>query len=233
MSSPSIQGKVSLITGAGRRTGRALALRLAQSGCKVALLSRTTEDLEAASREIKAAGGEVLVQEADVTSEEDCRRAVAAVLERWGRLDHLINAAGVYLTGSFHTFPVEDWSRTLDTYLTGPFLCCRAALEALKEGEGGHIINFSSLLVEMALPGFEAYCAAKGGLEAFSRTLANSLRSEGVKVSVIVPGAINAGGQEPNLEKMLEREDIAEAVLYLLRLPSHVHVPQMTLRTAQ
>jgi NAD(P)-dependent dehydrogenase (short-subunit alcohol dehydrogenase family) len=230
---PPLAGKVSLVTGSGRRTGRAIAERLARAGASVVLAARSEDEIEAAANAISSNGGQALAAAADITREEDAERLVAQAVERFGRLDHLVNAAGVYLTGPFTEFPLEDWRRTLDTYLTGAFLCCRAAARRMTGLGRGHIVNISSTMVEMALPGFEAYSAAKAGVEAFSGCLAASLAPHGVKVSVLVPGAIDAAGEGPDPERKLEREDVARAVLDLLTLPDHVHVPTLTLRTVK
>lgn len=233
MSEGPLQGKVSVVTGSGRRTGRVIAQQLASAGARVALVSRSEQELNSVAREIRDGGGDAMVVPADVTSEKQCRNMVEQILDRYGRVDHLVNAAGVYLTGPFDSYSVEDWNQTLATYLTAPFLCCQAVAAPMREAGSGNIVNISSLLVEMALPGFEAYCAAKGGLEAFSRTLSSTLQPDGIKVSVLIPGAINAAGKEPDLQKMLEPSDVADAVLYLLQLPDHVHVPELILRTMQ
>ncbi len=228
-----LTGKVSVVTGSGRRTGRIIAQQLAAAGCKVALVSRSERELKSVAEEIRDEGGEVLVLPTDVTSEKETQEMVANTLDAYGQIDHLINAAGVYLTGPIDHFSLEDWNKTLSTYLTAPFLCCKAVAEPMRKAKSGHILNISSMLVSMAPPGFEAYCGAKGGLEAFSRSIANSLQVDGIKVSVLVPGAINAAEHEPDLEKMLEPIDVADAVLYMLQLPDHVYVPELILRTMQ
>lgn len=228
-----LAGTVSLVTGSGRRTGRVIAHRLAAAGARVVLAARTTGEIDSVAEEIREAGGDALPLPTDVTSEEQVEAALDRIGEECGRLDHLVNAAGVYLTGDFLEYTLEDWRLTLDTYLTAPFLCSRAAARRMRDTGGGHVINISSLLVEMAPPGFEAYNAAKAGIEGFSRSLAKSLRPHGIKVSVVVPGAINAAGGESDPRNLLEMEDVADIILYLLTLPPHVHIPEVGLRTVE
>lgn len=228
-----LAGKVSVVTGSGRRTGRVIALRLAGDGASVVLASRTAREIEAVAGEIRAAGGEALPVPTDVTSEEDAARLAREAVDAYGRLDHLVNAAGVFLPGPFPDYPLANWRLTLDTYLTGPFLCSQAAVREMAPRGSGHIVNISSTLIDMHLPGFEAYNAAKSGLVGFSQTLAASLRPLGIKVSVITPGAINATGAEADPGTKLEMEDVADAVSYLLRQPDHVHVPHISLRTVE
>jgi len=223
--------RVAVVTGGARRTGRAVSLRLAEEGAAVAIVSRTPRALEPTVGAIREGGRPAVGILADVGIPDDARRIAREVEAAFGRADFLVNAAGIYLPGEFPSYPYENWKRTLDTYLSGPFLVTQSLLPLLERPPGGHVVNLSSTIAEEGLPGFEAYCAGKGGIEAMTRALAHSLEPRGVKVSVLIAGQINAEGTSPEPDTKLETADVADAIVYLLSLPSRVYLRELVIKT--
>ncbi len=183
-----LAGKVAVITGASKGLGKAMALALGAAGVKLALASRDLPLLEAAARELEPTGAETLVSRTDVTSETDIARLADAVRKKFGGADFLINNAGINIRKSITEFTLEEWHRVLDTNLTGTFLACRAFIPLMKGRGGGRIINMTSMMSHISLPGRTAYSASKSGLLGFTRSLALELAPEGINVVGISPG---------------------------------------------
>lgn len=215
--------KVTLVTGAGRGAGRAIALRLAREGAAVTLLARSVDQLEAVAREIEAAGGRALVTPADVSDAGAVEKAVAAAEARFGGLDALINNAGLSRTAPSASDPLENWHRVLDTNLTGAFICARAAYDAIKRRGGGNIVAIASGAGRQGYPRMAAYCASKFGLIGLMQALAAEWGSDRIKVSTILPGSImtdfggrSAADRARSGAKYIAPEDVADAVVFLL-----------------
>jgi len=189
-----LAGKVALITGAGRGFGRAIALAFAREGARVAanyLGSRAGAEEVAA--EAERLGTEAVALRGDVAREDDVKALVAATLERFGRLDVLVNNAGIMVRGPMLAVPAEECRRMFDVNVTGTMLCTRHALPAMIERKGGRIINLSSQLAQRAVGGggFAAYAATKGAIESLTRALAAEVGVHGVTVNAIAPGGID------------------------------------------
>jgi 3-oxoacyl-[acyl-carrier protein] reductase len=187
-------GKVALITGAGRGFGRAIALAFAREGARVAanyLGSRAGAEEVAA--EAGRLGTEAVALRGDVAREDDVKALVAATLERFGRLDVLVNNAGIMVRGPMLAVPAEECRRMFDVNVTGTMLCTRHALPAMIERKGGRIINLSSQLAQRAVGGggFAAYAATKGAIESLTRALAVEVGVHGITVNAIAPGGID------------------------------------------
>ena len=186
--------KVALITGAGRGFGRAIALAFAREGARVAanyLGSRAGAEEVAA--EAGRLGTEAVALRGDVAREDDVKALVAATLERFGRLDVLVNNAGIMVRGPMLAVPAEECRRMFDVNVTGTMLCTRHALPAMIERKGGRIINLSSQLAQRAVGGggFAAYAATKGAIESLTRALAAEVGVHGITVNAIAPGGID------------------------------------------
>ena len=186
--------KVALITGAGRGFGRAIALAFAREGARVAanyLGSRACAEEVAA--EAGRLGTEAVALRGDVAREDDVKALVAATLERFGRLDVLVNNAGIMVRGPMLAVPAEECRRMFDVNVTGTMLCTRHALPAMIERKGGRIINLSSQLAQRAVGGggFAAYAATKGAIESLTRALAAEVGVHGITVNAIAPGGID------------------------------------------
>jgi len=188
-----LAGKVALITGAGRGFGRAIAQAFAREGARVAanyLGSRA--GAEAVVAEAERLGAEAVALRGDVAREDDVKALVAATLARFGRLDVLVNNAGIMVRAPMLAVPAEECRRMFDVNVTGTMLCSRHALPAMIERKGGRIINLSSQLAQRPLGGggFAAYAATKGAIEALTRALAAEVGAHGITVNAIAPGGI-------------------------------------------
>jgi NAD(P)-dependent dehydrogenase (short-subunit alcohol dehydrogenase family) len=182
--------KVAVVTGAGSGIGRAVAVRLAREGARVAALDVAVDNLAATVAAITAEGGTATAYECDVTSETSVDGTVAAVAEALGAPGVVCNVAGI--GGFFNTvdMPLERWERILAVNLTGPFLVCRATLPHLLD-QGGSIVNVASNTALMGQSYSAAYCASKAGLLMFSKALAAEYLSRGVRVNVVAPGGVD------------------------------------------
>jgi 3-oxoacyl-[acyl-carrier protein] reductase len=191
MSGP-LGGQVALVTGGSRGIGRAIALRLARDGAAVAVgyasQERAAADTVAA---IESAGGRAAAFGFDVGRAEAAAAGVDAVLERLGRLDVLVNNAGVAIDGLVLRYKESDWQRVLDTNLTGVFLCTKAALRPMVRARSGRIVNVTSVVAEMGNAGQAAYAASKAGVIGFTRSVAREVASRGITVNAVAPGFVD------------------------------------------
>ncbi|HNP88730.1 MAG TPA: SDR family oxidoreductase [Kouleothrix sp.] len=184
-----LSGRVALITGGAGGLGAVFARALAGAGATVALLGRRLDAVQAAADTIaRESGGRALAVAADVTDMVQVQAAVAQVQAQTGRLDILVNSAGVNVRKPALEFPLDEWRRLLDINLTGTFLCCQAAAPQMLAAGWGRIINVSSMLGQVGLAERPAYTAAKGGVIQLSRTLALEWATRGVTVNVLAPG---------------------------------------------
>jgi 3-oxoacyl-[acyl-carrier protein] reductase len=189
-----LAGKVALITGAGRGFGRAIALAFAREGARVAANYLGSQaGAEAVVAEARQVGAEAVALRGDVAREDDVKAMVAATLERFGRLDVLVNNAGIMVRAPMLAVPAEECRRMFDVNVTGTMLCSRHALPTMIERKGGRIINLSSQLAQRAVGGggFAAYAATKGAIESLTRVLAAEVGVHGITVNAIAPGGID------------------------------------------
>jgi len=184
-----LTGRVALITGGSKGLGRSMALGLAQAGATTVLLSRHIEEATRAAADLEAeAKRESLGLAGDVTVEAEVTRAVEAVVGKYGRLDVLINSAGINIRHAIENFPPADFHRVVETNLTGTWLCCRAVSRIMKEAKRGSVINVGSALSHVGLAERTAYTAAKAGVLGMTRTLALEWAAFGVRCNAICPG---------------------------------------------
>jgi 3-oxoacyl-[acyl-carrier protein] reductase len=230
-------GQVAVITGAGRGIGAAIARKLADLGATAVLCGRTKETLDATATQILEAGGKTEVIPCDVSVLHQLEYAAARVESSFGRLDILVNNAGV---GGFHdplhTMPPDEWDRILNTNLRGVFYAIRSFAPLMIRSYAGHIINISSLAGKNALPNGAAYAASKWGLNGLTYSVAEELRGQNIRVSVICPGSTETDlsphtGKDPN--KMLQPADIAHAVAMLVTQAPQSFVSEILLRPTQ
>ena len=162
-----LDGKVALVTGGSRGLGRVIADALASAGADVALTARQAESAQRAAEVIATTSArKTLGLAADVTSRASVEAMVAQVMEQFGRIDILVNNAGVNIRGPIEELTEDDWDTVVDTNLKGPWLCCRAVAPIMKKQKWGRVINVSSMLGEISLPGRSPYASSKGGLDA-------------------------------------------------------------------
>lgn len=220
--------RVALVTGASRGIGRAIALRLAAHGMRVALAARNREALEAVAAEIAAAGGTAQVFPLDAAQESDIRAGVKAVTVHFGQLDVLVNNAGITRDQLLLRMKREDWDAVITTNLTAAFLFSQAVLPGMIRQRWGRIINIASVVGQSGNPGQANYVAAKAGLIGFTKSLALEVASRQVTVNAVAPGfiatAMTGALGEPASAKLQERiplgrigsaEEVAAAVAFL------------------
>ena len=203
-------GQVVFVTGASRGIGRAIALVFARAGSRVALASRSAERLAVVAREVEAAGAEALVVPTDVAVEAEVDAAVQRVVNAWGRVDVLVNNAGLIDFGPLHEIAPAAWDRVIGANLTGAYLCSRAVAPHMQRQKGGRIVNITSVSAQTGgVSGGVHYTASKGGLAAMTKTLARDLAPHGIAVNAISPGQIDA---DPELLTPEQREKVTAMI---------------------
>ncbi|HEY6999426.1 MAG TPA: SDR family oxidoreductase [Candidatus Binatia bacterium] len=192
-----LDGKIALITGAGRGIGKALAVGFARAGAHVVLVSRTLTEIEATARESEAFGNQAVVVRADVSQPNDVRRMAEIVANRFSRLDILINNAALRMNQlgdrssyyiPFVNLTLEDWDSAINVNLRGPFLCIKECLPLLRDRASGSIINISAVAGKKGIAGRVPYCASKFGVEALTQCLALEFQSYNIAVNSLSPG---------------------------------------------
>jgi NAD(P)-dependent dehydrogenase (short-subunit alcohol dehydrogenase family) len=226
-----LRGASALVTGAGRGIGRAITLTLARAGARVTAVSRTRAELDAVVDSVRAGGGAALAYAADLREPGGGAACVDAAVRAHGRLQVLVNNAGIGAWASLAETTDETWEDVLGTNLTAVFRITRAALPHLVQG-GGHVFMISSLAGSNPIAGMSAYCASKAALDHLAACLMLEVRQRGVKVTVIAPGSVATGfGGEPRDEGwMLRPEDVAAAVLDLVRARDDAHLSRVEMR---
>jgi 3-oxoacyl-[acyl-carrier protein] reductase len=184
--------KVALVTGASQGIGRAIALRLAKDGAAVAIAARNEDKLKAVAAEIVAAGGSAQVFVLDIASEDSIKATAKAVLAHFGKLNILVNNAGITRDNLLLRMKRADWDEVLQTNLTGTFLLTQAIMGSMIRARSGRIINVASVVGRMGQPGQANYAASKAGLIGFTRSLAREIASRGVTANVVAPGYIES-----------------------------------------
>ena len=186
--SKTLDGKVAVITGASRGLGKAMALALAGAGSKLALVARDRAKLEETAAEAAALGAETAIFIADVTDEAQVAAMTESVVAQFGRVDILINNAGMNIRKPLVEYSLDEWRRITDTNLTSVFLMCRAMVPHMRGRGYGRILNLTSIMSHVSLPGRSAYSASKAALLGLTRALAQELAPEGITVVGISPG---------------------------------------------
>jgi 3-oxoacyl-[acyl-carrier protein] reductase len=224
-----LENKVAVITGGAQGIGRAIALGMAREGAKVVVADLQSDKASAVANDIKALGSEALGVETNVADELSVKRLAEATFADFGRIDILVNDAGVYLKSSVVDMSEADWDRTLDINLGGNFLCCRAFVPAMRAQKSGRIISIASGIGHYGMKEFSHYAASKAAIIGFVKSLAHELGGDGITVNAICPGSANTAmprGHRTEEEVMqrlrstplphlLEPEDIAGPVVFL------------------
>src|SRR5580692_1321743 len=224
----SLQGRIALVSGASQGIGRAVALELARAGATVALAARNEAKLADVVAEIEASGGTAAPFALDVASEESIKACAKAVLERFGKVEILVNNAGITRDGLMMAMKRADWDDVIGTNLTGAFLLTQAVLRPMLKNRWGRIINISSVVGRTGQGGQVNYAASKAGLIGLTRSLAREVASRGITVNAVAPGyietAMTAVLDDKQRAAMLTHiplarpgteEDVAHAVAFL------------------
>lgn len=191
MPMPELDGRVALVTGGARNIGRAIAFELADAGAAVAVVARSDrEGLDETAAEIKARGGQALAIVADLTDEAAVAQMTATTTAAFGKLDILVNNAAVRGEAPLEDMTAQEWRRVMSVTLDAPYLCCRAALAALKSSDSGTIVNIGGLTAYTGAPKRAHVVAAKAGLDGLTKALAHELSPHGITVNCVSPGLI-------------------------------------------
>ncbi|WP_033925863.1 SDR family oxidoreductase [Sphingomonas sp. 35-24ZXX] len=239
-----LNGKVALVTGGGSGIGAAAAEALAAHGMSVAITGRRREKLDGVTHRIGLAGGRAMAIVSDVADEQSAFAAVDEAVRQFGRLDILINAAGVNEAGGIGALDLESWRKVIDINLWGTIHSCKAALPHLRAAGGGDIINISSTAGRRAAGAFASYATSKHGVNGFTESIRQELGGENIRVCVIEPGAtetdIAQSVSDPKWSAMIQQHvskadamqaaDIADAIIFALMLPRRANVSQMLIR---
>jgi NAD(P)-dependent dehydrogenase (short-subunit alcohol dehydrogenase family) len=230
-----LSGRAILVTGGAMGIGRAIVERLARDGAAVTTIDVAFDEARSVARELEAAGHRVLAVSGDVTSDSDLDRAFAESLERFGRLDGLVNNVGVGDAANVEETEPDRWRRILDVSLGSFYATARRAIPHLRRADAPSVVNIASIVGQLGYPRYAAYAAAKGGVIALTRQMATDYGPEGIRVNAICPGTVLTPGVEtwlqdqpdpestrrdlsrwPVLRRLAEPAEIAAAVAWLL-----------------
>lgn len=223
-----VQGRIALVTGGSRGIGRAIVEALARNGAKVAFVySSNSTAAEDVVQALATEGHEVWAIQADVRSKPAADKVIADVVEKWGKVEILVNNAGIIRDGLLATMDAQQWQDVIDTNLTSVFNFCQAVTRTMMSQRYGRIINMSSVAADVSNPGQANYAASKGGVEGFTRCIATELARRGITANAVAPGfietdmtvaVVNAAGNEIKKKIPARRlgrpDDIAGAVMY-------------------
>jgi NADP-dependent 3-hydroxy acid dehydrogenase YdfG len=239
-----LAGKIALVTGASSGIGAAAAEVLASAGATVVVAARRVDRLEALVHQIESRGGKAFALPGDVTDEQTAQGLVTGTVSRFGRLDILVNSAGVIDSGGVENADMARYRRVVDINLLGSLYTCHAAIGPMRAQGGGDIINISSTAGRRAAALFNAYAASKFGLTGMTEAMRQEVGRYGIRVCIIEPGAttteVSAGVGDPNYRKFIQEhvskegamkpEDVAGAILFVVSLPPRANVSQLLIR---
>jgi NADP-dependent 3-hydroxy acid dehydrogenase YdfG len=238
-----LSGRVVAITGASSGIGEATALACVEAGASVALAARRADRIDALAQRINDDGGLAIAVPTDVADERQARAFVEQTYERLGRLDALVNNAGVMLLGPVTGADTAEWRRMIDANLYGVLYCSHAALPLMQQQGSGHIVNVSSVAGRIASAGSAVYNMTKWGVVGFSEGLRQEALHANVRVTIVEPGAVGTELLSHNNDavqamaaklfegvKPLEASDIADAIVYALGQPEHVAINELLIR---
>jgi 3-oxoacyl-[acyl-carrier protein] reductase len=226
---------IALVTGASRGIGRAISSALAAAGYHVVAAARNRQQLDDLVDEIGSAGGAATAIPADLADEQQILALFDEIDRRFGRLDVLVNNAGIGVFGPLVAYATDDLDRLLAVNLRAPFLCCREALKRMIPRRSGYLINIASVVGFKGYVNQAAYTATKHGIMGLTKVLAAEAQPHGIRTSVILPGGVDTdlvGDARPDLDRsiLLQPSDIAQTVLFLLSLSERAAIDQIYIR---
>jgi len=221
--------KVAIVTGGGTGIGKGIAQAFAGEGCTVVIASRNEARLRAAAESLRRTGAEIAAIPTDVTVEPQVKALFARTMDRFGRLDILVNSSGAFDGGPIDEIPLEAWENVIGANLTGPFLCIREAFPIMKAAGGGRIINIGSISAQRTREQMAPYTASKFGIWGLTQAAALEGRPHGIAVSCLHPGNTaverrTVGGREADQEPMIATEEIARVALLMATLPPEANM---------
>lgn len=237
-----VAGRAVIITGASSGIGEAIALRLAREGAAVVLGARRADRLDGLVARIEAQGGKVAAQACDVTKRADLEGLAALAIERFGRIDALINNAGVMPISRLDMYDVDGWDRTIDTNIKGVLYAIAAVLPHMKAQKSGHIISIASVAGHKINGGSAVYAASKFSVRVISEALRQEVTADGIRVTIISPGATQSELfdkiHDPASQKRLEgaseialpADSVARAICYAMNEPDAVDINEIVIR---
>jgi 3-oxoacyl-[acyl-carrier protein] reductase len=230
-----LQDRTAIVTGAGRGIGKSICLALASAGAHVVAAARSGDELQSLVEEIHADGGRATAVKTDISLERD----ISALFEKadaiGGGVDIVVNNAGIGIFGPVVEFKSADFDTIMDVNLRGTFLCCREAVARMIPRKSGYIINISSVVGFKGYPNQAAYTASKHGIMGITKSLANEVSDEGIRVSAILPGGVDTtlvGDARPDLDRsiLMHPDDVAQSVMFLLSLSDRAAVDEIYIR---
>ena len=237
MSQNAIAGKVAIVTGAGRGIGRAIAISLAGQGVKVSLAARTQSELDDTHARIQSAGGQASVHPTDMSVEDSVNRLVKDSADQWGRLDIVVNNAGIGVFQALEQTAIDTWNQIQEVNARGTFLLCREAISYLRQQQLSFIINIASVVAVKGYGNQAAYTASKHAMLGMSKSLAKEVQEDGIRVHVINPGGVatdmvQQARPDLNLEELIQPQDIADIVLFLVTRSGNAVIDEVNVRRA-
>jgi len=240
----SLEGRIALVTGASSGIGEGIALALAGAGATVAVSARRKQRLASLAQRIEAAGGKALVLAGDMTVEAEAIKAVEDTVAQLGRIDILINSAGVMQAGGIENCDLDEYRRVFDINLFATLYCCRAAVPHMLAQGGGDIVNISSLAGRKGGPMTSAYSASKHAVNSLSDGMRQELGDRNIRVSILMPGATtsevadnisnpewrNAIRAHVSKEGAVLPAEIGATVVFMLSLPRRVNISEISVR---
>lgn len=239
-----LSNTVAVVTGASSGIGHAAALTLAKKGVRVALGARRRDRLDKLVSEIEGLGGQAISHTTDVVQRQNCEDLIQQTMDKWGRIDILINNAGIMPLSFVKNLHIDEWDRMVDVNIKGVLYCTAATLPHMLAAKSGHIVNVSSVAGRIVFPGGGIYCATKHAITAFSEGLRQELSPrKNIRVTCIEPGVVateltntitdkslQAFVDSARKMESLQSQDIAEAISYAVFSPNHVNVNEILIR---